>query len=243
MSPIRPPDRLLTEGGRAGHRSINDRARGTAAAPAAKGKRMNALHAALDRLDALATRCLARSGITLRPSIVLLRLSLGLVFLGFGLLKFFPGLSPAERLAEDTIEKLTLGLIPGGLGLVLVALLESAIGLCLLTGRYLRLGLALLGVAMVGVLSPLVLFPDELFSRRYNAPTLEGQYVLKDVILLAAGLVVAAGARGRHAAPGAGAGGASSGDRRAVGGPPGQAPRVAASHEAGRRGRMTPQPR
>jgi uncharacterized membrane protein YkgB len=55
-----------------------------------------------------------------------------------------------------------------------------------------RLGLALLGVAMVGILSPLVLFPGELFAGPDHAPTLEGQYVLKDVVLLAGGLVVAA---------------------------------------------------
>ena len=161
---------------------------------------MNRIHAVLNRLDALAARWLARSGIRLRPSIVLLRISLGLVFLGFGVLKFFPGISPAEELAKDTMDKLTLDLVPGGVGVVLVALLESAIGLCLLSGRYLHLGVVLLGLAMVGVLSPLVFFPDDLFSRRYNAPTLEGQYVLKDVILLAAGLVVAASARGHHAA-------------------------------------------
>ena len=159
---------------------------------------MNPFRATLDRLDALSTRWLARSGIRLRPSIFLLRLSLGLVFLGFGALKFFPGLSPAEELAKAAMDKLTLGLVPGSVGIVLVAILESTIGLSLLTGRYLRLGVALLGIAMVGVLSPLVLFPDELFAREYNAPTLEGQYVLKDLILLAAGLVVAASARSQH---------------------------------------------
>jgi len=180
---------------------------------------MNFLRTVPDRLDALATRCLARTGLHLRPSIALLRISLGLVFLGFGVLKFFPGISPAEDLAKDTMDKLTLGLVPGGVGIVLVALLETAIGLCLLTGRYLRLGVVLLGFAMVGVLSPVVLFPDELFSRSYNAPTLEGQYVLKDVILLAAGLVVAASARGQLPAA-EGPGGAGHGNRPPASGTP-----------------------
>jgi uncharacterized membrane protein YkgB len=62
---------------------------------------------------------------------------------------------------------------------------------------------------MVGILSPLVLFFPELFP---GAPTLEGQYVLKDIVLVAAGLVVTARALGaelvttgsRHRARGAG---------------------------------------
>ena len=150
---------------------------------------LNLRNAELDRIDALVTGWLARYSITL------LRVSLGLVFLGFGVLKFFPGVSPAQGLAEETMDALTFGLIPGGVGLALVAAMETAIGLSLITGRFLRLGLGLLGLAMVGILSPLVLFPDELFARPYE-PTLAGQYVLKDVVLLAAGLVVATGALG-----------------------------------------------
>jgi putative oxidoreductase len=151
---------------------------------------MNHLKDILNRRSARASRWLARY------SISLLRISLGLVFLGFGVLKFFPGVSPAENLASETMDALTLGLIPDDVRPVLVASLETVIGLLLVSGRYLRLGVALLGVAMVGILAPLVLFPDRLFAGPSNAPTLEGQYVLKDVVLLAAGLVVAAGALG-----------------------------------------------
>jgi putative oxidoreductase len=154
----------------------------------------------LQRLDALSARWLARSGIRLRPSIAVLRVSLGLVFLGFGVLKFVPGLSPAEDLVEQTVHKLSLGLVPGSVGATLVAALESAIGVLLITGRFLRLGLLLLGLAMVGILSPVVLLPDRLFAGPANAPTLEGQYVLKDVVLLAAGFVVAAWTRSGNTA-------------------------------------------
>src|SRR5262245_59241708 len=101
---------------------------------------MNQLRARLTCLEALVLRWLARH------SVDLLRVSLGVVFLGFGILKFFPGLSPAEGLVEETIEALTLGLLPGSVGLVLVATIETAIGLSLITARCLRLGLALLGV-------------------------------------------------------------------------------------------------
>jgi putative oxidoreductase len=126
-----------------------------------------------------------------RHSISLLRISLGLVFLGFGVLKFVPGLSPAEPLAAKTLDILTLGLVPTQLGLIGVAALESTIGILLLGGRWMRLALGLLAVELIGILSPLVLLPADMF-RGPLAPTLEGQYVLKDVIVAAAGLVVAA---------------------------------------------------
>ncbi len=137
-----------------------------------------------------------------RRSLVWLRVSLGLVFLGFGLLKFVPDLSPAQDLVERMMAALTFGLVPDAVGLFLVAAMESAIGLSLISGRHLRIGLALLGMAMVGILSPVVLLPERLFAGPLSAPTLEGQYVLKDLVLLAAALVVAVGEFGRRVGPG-----------------------------------------
>ena len=90
----------------------------------------------------------------------------------------------------------SLGIIEGDLARIFVAAMETAIGLSLLTGRYLRVGMALLGIAMVGVLSPLALFPADLFAGNYNAPTLAGQYVIKDIVLLTAALVVVLRQRG-----------------------------------------------
>jgi hypothetical protein len=49
-----------------------------------------------------------------------------------------------------------------------------------------------MGAQMLGAMSPLVLFPGELFSGPGHAPTLAAQYIVKDVILVAAGLVIAA---------------------------------------------------
>ena len=61
--------------------------------------------------------------------------------------------------------------------------------------RLVGFGLALVGVAMVGILSPIVLVPDRLyFSRPVFAPTLEGQHVLKVAVLPTAALVVAGSA-------------------------------------------------
>jgi putative oxidoreductase len=124
-----------------------------------------------------------------RRSVDILRISLGLVFLGFGALKFFPGASPAEGLVTRTLDTLTFGVIDGRYAVLLTALMECFIGLTLVSGRFLRTGLLVLGMSLVGIMSPLVLFFGDLFP---GAPTLEAQYVLKDIVLAAAGLVIAA---------------------------------------------------
>lgn len=125
-------------------------------------------------------------------SITFLRVSVGVVFLGFGVLKFFPNVSPAQNLAEATTHILTFALVPGSVAIVLIGAVESFIGICMLLGRWMRLAVWLLVGEFVGILSPLVLLPDRLFSGPHHAPTLEGQYVIKDITLVAAGMVIAA---------------------------------------------------
>jgi len=127
-----------------------------------------------------------------RHSVHVLRIAVGAVFLGFGVLKLFPGVSPAEDLLIATTNKLLLGLVPARAAVVGIGLLESFIGLCLLAGRWMRLAIWLLALELIGILSPLALLPGRLFSGPNHAPTLEGQYVLKDIILAAAGMVIAA---------------------------------------------------
>ncbi|MFF2622348.1 DoxX family membrane protein [Oerskovia jenensis] len=139
-----------------------------------------------DAVDALA-RFLTRW------SVPALRVALGLVFLGFGVLKFFPGASPAEVVAERTIDTLTLGLVHGTVAVVATAVVECFIGITLVTGYWLRAGLVVMAGAFVGILAPTVLYFDELFG---SGMTLLGQYVLKDVVLVAAATVVGAYALG-----------------------------------------------
>jgi hypothetical protein len=127
-------------------------------------------------------------------SIDWLRISLGLVILGFGALKYFPGASPAEGLVQRTTEVLTLGIVNGTAASVGTAVLETFIGLSLLTGIGLRLGLVAMSGWLVGIMTPVVLFAGDMFPG--GLPTLEAQYVLKDVILAAAAAVVAARALG-----------------------------------------------
>jgi uncharacterized membrane protein YphA (DoxX/SURF4 family) len=146
----------------------------------------------LAALDIRITRWMARHG----P--VLLRLSLGLVFVWFGALKFLPGGSPAENLASRTISALSSGLVSPSISLPVLAGWECLIGLGLLTGKFLRATLALLFVQMLGTLAPLVLFPHEVFVRIPFMPTLEGQYIIKNLVLISAGVVVGATVRGGH---------------------------------------------
>ncbi len=144
----------------------------------------------MDHLDLSIVHWLARY------SLPILRFGMGIVFLWFGALKFFPGLSPASDLAVRTISVLSFGLVPGSISLILLATLETAIGLGFLTGRYLRVTLGLLVFQMVGTLTPLALFPAEAFIHFPYAPTLEGQYIIKNLVLIGAGLVIGSTVRG-----------------------------------------------
>jgi uncharacterized membrane protein YphA (DoxX/SURF4 family) len=143
-----------------------------------------------DRLDKAITTWMARYGL------LFLRLSLGLVFFWFGSLKFFPGLSPAQDLATRTIETLSFGLIKPGASIYILAVWECLIGLGLLAGRFMRATLLLLFVQMLGTIAPIFLFPGEVFARIPYAPTLEGQYIIKNLVLISAGLVLGATVRG-----------------------------------------------
>jgi uncharacterized membrane protein YphA (DoxX/SURF4 family) len=131
-------------------------------------------------------------------SITVLRVALGSIFLAFGVLKLFPGYSPAAQIAARTLDRLTLGVVSGETAVLVTAITETVIGLTLVTGVFLRIGLVVLAGALVGIMSPLVLFTSELFP---HGPSLLGQYVLKDVILAAAGLVIGAWALGSRLRP------------------------------------------
>lgn len=144
---------------------------------------------AFQHLDRQLTRWMAEHGL------VLLRISIGVVFLWFGALKFWPDLSPADALAEATIDKLFFGVIPPDVARVSLALLEVTIGIGLLAGRFLRLTLLLLAGQMFGAVTPLFLFPEITWSALF-VPTLEGQYILKNIVLVTAGLTIGATVRG-----------------------------------------------
>ncbi|MGZ8428353.1 MAG: DoxX family membrane protein [Candidatus Deferrimicrobiaceae bacterium] len=151
---------------------------------------MAALSTTFYRIDNALTAWMARNGVHL------LRLSLGIIFLWFGALKFFPGLSPAKSLAGDTIASLSFGLLSPKTAVLILAVWESLIGVGLLTGFFLRGTLLLLWLQMVGTMTPLFLFPEICFTSFPLVPTLEGQYIIKNLVLISAGIVIGATVKG-----------------------------------------------
>ena len=141
------------------------------------------------------------TGTLARIGVPVVRIALGIVFLWFGVLKFFPNLSPAEDLAARTIERLTFGAVQPAVSLPVLAAWESVIGIGLILNRWMRGVLLLLAVQMAGTFTPLLLFPTETWTVFPIAPTLEGQYIIKNLVLIGAAMVVGATVRGGRLVP------------------------------------------
>jgi len=140
--------------------------------------------------DTRITAWMARYGISL------MRVALGIIFFWFGVLKFLPGLSVSDDLATRTISMLSLGYVSPSISLPVLALWECTIGLGLIFGKFLRVTLLLLFLQMMGTFLPLVFFPSETWTHFPYEPSLEGQYIIKNLILFGAGIVVGATVRG-----------------------------------------------
>ncbi len=126
--------------------------------------------------------------------LLLLRLSVGMVFLWFGFLKFFPG-NAAESLASDTISWLTGGWAGKTASLYFLGTLECIIGLAVLSGKGLTVAIPLLYLQMTGTLLPLFVFPEKTWMSPFM-PSLEGQYIIKNAVFIASGILIGAMARG-----------------------------------------------
>jgi len=129
----------------------------------------------------------------------LLRWSLAVIFIWFGVLKPL-GLSPAEPLVLRTVDWLPL-LTPRQ-WLAIIGWWEVTIGVTFLFRRTLRLAIALLALQMVGTLLPLVILREITFqSGRFPyAPTMEGQYIIKNLLIISAAIAVGGTVRRRHGA-------------------------------------------
>jgi uncharacterized membrane protein YkgB len=138
-----------------------------------------------DRIDRQITRSMARAGIPI------LRIALGVVFIWFGALKLFPGMSPAEDLVRATVP-----FFRGDVFVPLLGVWEIVIGLGFVTGRFLRRAILLLFIQMPGTLAPAVLLPERVFEVFPYALTIEGQYIVKNFVLIGAALVIGATVRG-----------------------------------------------
>lgn len=149
----------------------------------------------LSRVEHTVTRLTARYGIRIAC------LSLGIIYLWFGLMKFLPGHSPIDDLVGRTIAKLSFGHIPPRVSLPLLATWECLIGLGFLTGLARRMTLLLFFLQMPGTVLPLFFFPHEIFIRFPYELSLEGQYIVKNLVLVSVGLIIAATLRGGRLTP------------------------------------------
>jgi uncharacterized membrane protein YkgB len=146
--------------------------------------RATQISTAFNHIDVMLTRWMARH------SIMLLRFSIGIIFIWFGALKLIPGMSPAADLIQATMP-----FLPGALLLFVLATWEILIGVGFISGRFTRMTLFLLLPQMAGTALPLFLLPDRVFTS-FPGLTLEGQYIIKNLVLISAALVVGATARG-----------------------------------------------
>lgn len=118
----------------------------------------------------------------------LLQISLGVIFFWYGILKVFDGVSPAQELATMTISMLTFNLIEPVISIKLIAIWELLIGLGFITGYCLRTTFLLFFVHMFGTFTPLVLLPEITFTHAPYAFTIVGQYIVKNVVFVLAGM-------------------------------------------------------
>ncbi len=147
------------------------------------------------KIDMAITQWMAEKGL------LILRISIGIIFLWFGGLKYFTGLSPAEDIAIQTIRTITFGFVSDQLILYGLATWEVLIGVGLLFRIFLRETLLLLYLQMIGTFMPVFLFPQEVFHIFPYSLTMEGQYIIKNVVVLSAGIVLGATVRGGRLVP------------------------------------------
>lgn len=151
---------------------------------------MNLRGQTFEKVDIKVTRWMKNNGLTL------LRLSIGIIFFWFGFLKYFEGLSPAEDIATKTIDTMTFGIFSEKVILYGLATWEVLIGVGLIFRIFLRETLLLLYLQMIGTFMPVFLFPDEVFAVFPYSLTIEGQYIIKNLVVMSAGIVLGATVRG-----------------------------------------------
>lgn len=122
--------------------------------------------------------------------LLLLRLALGFIYFFFGFLKLFRDLSPAELLGSQTIMKLSGYQMDAEFSLRALAVMECLIGLGFLLNICLRWVSIVFFVHMIGTFLPLFFLPEWTFKYVPFAPTMEGQYILKNLVFLAAGWAI-----------------------------------------------------
>ena len=113
-----------------------------------------------------------------------LRVGVGVVFIWFGALKPL-GLSPAEELLAATVYWWTPEIVVPAIGYW-----EVLIGVAFLIPSMTRVAIFLLAPQMAGTFLPLVLLPEVVWTSFPLGLTLEGQYIIKNLVVIGAALVI-----------------------------------------------------
>jgi uncharacterized membrane protein YkgB len=117
------------------------------------------------------------------------RLAIFVIYFWFGILKLF-GESPATPLAQTFVSK-TLGAANFSWSFKALAVYECIIGILFLFPKLTRLVIPLLLIHMVVVCLPLFIVPDLAWIKPF-VPTLEGQYIIKNLAIIALAIGIAA---------------------------------------------------
>ncbi|HOX82316.1 MAG TPA: doxx family protein [Chryseolinea sp.] len=128
----------------------------------------------------------------------LLKISIGIVYVWFGALKFFPKLSPADQLAKDTIDLITFGLLSSNVTILLLALWETILGFFLILSKWNKAIYFMLILHLLCTFVPLFCFADISFTSPPFVFTLVGQYIVKNIIIVCAALVLNANSKGTN---------------------------------------------
>lgn len=140
------------------------------------------MNAIVSKLDLLITQYMDRWGI------LLIKLSFAIIFIWFGSLKPF-GLSTAIPLVEATV--VWLPLLEPAVWVDIIGWWEVAIGILFLFQKTVRFAIALLFLQMVGTFMPMVFLPEVVYQNdNVLLPTMEGQYIIKNVMIISAAVVV-----------------------------------------------------
>jgi uncharacterized membrane protein YkgB len=128
-------------------------------------------------------------GFLRRLSIPFARFALFVVFFWFGILKII-GTSPANPLVQSLMEA-TLPFMTWNVFIVLFSIYEMIIGISFIIPRLERLAIALLIPHMIMTVLPLI-FLTTVTWQGFMTPTLEGQYIIKNLAIIALAMSIAA---------------------------------------------------
>jgi len=134
------------------------------------------------------------AGVMGRRGVDALRISLAIIFVWFGALKPL-GISPAAPLVLATVDWMPV--FESEIWLIIIGCWEVLIGITFLYHRTLRLAIALLALQMLGTFIPLFILPEVTFQagRIPYGPTMEGQYIIKNLLIISAAFMVGGSVR------------------------------------------------